>query len=311
MPADGMPPPPSSVCLSLHFWTTGSELRIFVFVQISRWRCPAATVISKRYRWIHVAQLSERILIESFAVLIIGNSIVGSYRCAGHFQQLLSNFYKLVNKKARPTYGIWGLDRPLFFWPSPCWACGADGMPPPPLSFHSLDNWIRAAQIFGYYKYLIKGALCAEVKRPRVSYNQNDETLSRNSLRYLSKANLTIAVNCSCRVPLKDGLITPIWGLGRPLFFGSHRVGRAGPMAFRRRRRLLCVCHSIFLETGLQLRILSSWPWRESDYNSFWLSPCWACGADGMPPPPPPACVSSISSFQTVDQGCAYVLLYK
>jgi len=40
-----------------------------------------------------------------------------------------------------------------------------------------------------------KGALCAWVKRLRVSYNRNDETLSRNSLRYLSKANLTIAVN--------------------------------------------------------------------------------------------------------------------
>jgi len=38
----------------------------------------------------------------------------------------------------------------------------------------------------------VKGA---PVKLLRVSYNQNDETLSRNSLRYLSKANLTIAVN--------------------------------------------------------------------------------------------------------------------
>jgi len=35
---------------------------------------------------------------------------------------------------------------------------------------------------------VFKGALCAEVIRLRVSYNQNDETLSRNSLRYLSKA---------------------------------------------------------------------------------------------------------------------------
>jgi len=41
----------------------------------------------------------------------------------------------------------------------------------------------------------ITGALCAYVIRPRVSYNQNDETISRNSLRYLSKANLPIAVN--------------------------------------------------------------------------------------------------------------------
>ena len=40
------------------------------------------------------------------------------------------------------------------------------------------------------------------MKRLRVSDNQNDETLSRNSLRYLRKANLTIAVNCSCRAPL-------------------------------------------------------------------------------------------------------------
>jgi len=49
---------------------------------------------------------------------------------------------------------------------------------------------------------LVKGALCAYVKRLRVSYNQNDETLSRSSLRYLSKANLAIAVHCSCRAPL-------------------------------------------------------------------------------------------------------------
>ena len=39
--------------------------------------------------------------------------------------------------------------------------------------------------------------------RLRVSYNQNDETLSRNSLRYLSKANLPIAVISSCRAPLR------------------------------------------------------------------------------------------------------------
>jgi len=37
----------------------------------------------------------------------------------------------------------------------------------------------------------VKGALCALVKRLRVPYNQNDETLSRNSLMYMSKANLT------------------------------------------------------------------------------------------------------------------------
>ena len=41
----------------------------------------------------------------------------------------------------------------------------------------------------------IKGALGAQAIRLRISYNQNDETLSRNSLRYLSKVNLPIAVN--------------------------------------------------------------------------------------------------------------------
>jgi len=41
----------------------------------------------------------------------------------------------------------------------------------------------------------VEDALGAQVIRLRVSYNQNDETLSRNSLRYLSKANLPIAVN--------------------------------------------------------------------------------------------------------------------
>jgi len=40
-----------------------------------------------------------------------------------------------------------------------------------------------------------KGALCAEVIRLRVSYHQDDETLSRNSLMYKSKANLPIAFN--------------------------------------------------------------------------------------------------------------------
>jgi len=44
-------------------------------------------------------------------------------------------------------------------------------------------------------EFNLKCALCAEVLRRRVSYNQNDETLSRNSLRYLSKANLPIAVH--------------------------------------------------------------------------------------------------------------------
>jgi len=40
-----------------------------------------------------------------------------------------------------------------------------------------------------------KGALCVESIRLRISYNQNDETLSRNSLRYLSNANLLMPVN--------------------------------------------------------------------------------------------------------------------
>ena len=35
----------------------------------------------------------------------------------------------------------------------------------------------------------VKGSLCAQVIWLRVAYNQNDDTLSRNSLRYLSKAN--------------------------------------------------------------------------------------------------------------------------
>ena len=44
----------------------------------------------------------------------------------------------------------------------------------------------------------VKGALCAlcaQVIRLRVSHNQNDETRSRNSRRYLSKANIPIAVH--------------------------------------------------------------------------------------------------------------------
>jgi len=60
------------------------------------------------------------------------------------------------------------------------------------LSFSSLYAWSLYSS---RPRFPVKGALCAEVKRLRVSYNQNDETLSRNSLRYLSKANLTIAVN--------------------------------------------------------------------------------------------------------------------
>jgi len=42
---------------------------------------------------------------------------------------------------------------------------------------------------------LLQGAPCAQVIRHRVSYNQNDENFSRNSLMYMSKANLPIAVD--------------------------------------------------------------------------------------------------------------------
>jgi len=40
----------------------------------------------------------------------------------------------------------------------------------------------------------VEGALCAYVIRLRVFYTQNDETLSRTSLTYMSNANLPIAV---------------------------------------------------------------------------------------------------------------------
>jgi len=54
---------------------------------------------------------------------------------------------------------------------------------------------MRKAVLYIYrVRVTLKGALCAQVIRLRVSYTQNDETLSRNSLRYLSKANLPIAV---------------------------------------------------------------------------------------------------------------------
>ena len=43
--------------------------------------------------------------------------------------------------------------------------------------------------------FKLTGALCAYMIRLRVSYNQNDEILSRNSLMYMSKANLHIAVD--------------------------------------------------------------------------------------------------------------------
>jgi len=41
----------------------------------------------------------------------------------------------------------------------------------------------------------LEGALCAYVIRLGVSLTQNDETLSRSSLRCLSNANLPIAVD--------------------------------------------------------------------------------------------------------------------
>jgi len=42
--------------------------------------------------------------------------------------------------------------------------------------------------------FRVKGALCAYVIRLRVSYNQNDEPLSQNSLRYLSQRQHCIHV---------------------------------------------------------------------------------------------------------------------
>ena len=51
--------------------------------------------------------------------------------------------------------------------------------------------------------FLLKGTLCAYVIRLWGSYNQNEETPSRSSLRYLSKANLGILerIISSCRAP--------------------------------------------------------------------------------------------------------------
>jgi len=43
--------------------------------------------------------------------------------------------------------------------------------------------------------WFLKGALCAQLIRLQASSNQNDKTLSRNSLMYMSKANLPIAVH--------------------------------------------------------------------------------------------------------------------
>jgi len=54
---------------------------------------------------------------------------------------------------------------------------------------------LNEAMYSALFQCLIKGALCAEVIRLRVSCTQKDEILSRNSLRYLSKTNLPIAVH--------------------------------------------------------------------------------------------------------------------
>ena len=53
----------------------------------------------------------------------------------------------------------------------------------------------------------VRGALCAEVIRLRVSFTQNDGTRSRNSLMYMSEANLTYGLHSSCRT-----LFIRIWG---------------------------------------------------------------------------------------------------
>jgi len=39
---------------------------------------------------------------------------------------------------------------------------------------------------------ILKGAMCVQVLPRRVSYAQNDKTLSRDSLRYLSEASLPV-----------------------------------------------------------------------------------------------------------------------
>jgi len=70
--------------------------------------------------------------------------------------------------------------------------CGSAYAEPPLPDLTRKEQTLPAVE----YPERVKGALCALVIRIRVSYNQNDETLSRNSLRYLSKeANSTIAVN--------------------------------------------------------------------------------------------------------------------
>ena len=56
-----------------------------------------------------------------------------------------------------------------------------------------------------------EGALCVQVIRLRVSYNRNDETLSRNSLRYLSKANSPIAVHFGLYTILQLPILYGVW----------------------------------------------------------------------------------------------------
>ena len=64
-----------------------------------------------------------------------------------------------------------------------------------PLScdIHSLSSVCRSPPLLRCSRP--QGALCASGIRFRVSYTQNDETLSRNSLRYVSEANLPMAIN--------------------------------------------------------------------------------------------------------------------
>jgi len=67
-------------------------------------------------------------------------------------------------------------------------------------------TWVAYAEGVAINRYLSGErcpALCAEVVRLRVSHHQNDETRFRNSLVYMSEANLNIAVHSS-RVRVKS-----------------------------------------------------------------------------------------------------------
>ena len=78
------------------------------------------------------------------------------------------------------------------FWPP--WPPAVQTPPAPPPSPPPGPPPPPPTQIIGpTIRLRVKGALCAQVIRLRVSYNQIDETLSRNSLMYMSKANLPIA----------------------------------------------------------------------------------------------------------------------